>query len=464
MKPILIVDDDARTRRVLEILTRRMGLRPRSFESAVDALDCLRSERFALILTDLKMPGMGGLEFMRALRRLDDDVPVIVLTAYGTVESAVEAMKLGALDFVSKPLDAEVLEPLVERALENARRRTENRYWRETQVGAAAGTIDEIVGESTSMNRVFDVVRKVAPTNSSVLITGETGTGKELVARSIHRLSDRASKLFVPLNCSAIPAELLESELFGHVKGAFSGAHSDRIGKFEASDGGTIFLDEIGDMELRLQAKLLRVLQEGIVEPVGANRRIHVDVRVVSSTNRELEQDIESGRFRSDLFYRLNVVRIELPALRDRDSDVTRLATHFLREFENEFGNGPLEFTPAALSAFGAYRWPGNVRELRNVIERAVVLSDGDEIGLELLALPDDDFQPNQAAPRGEESDRLAEVVASAERAAILNALRASHDNKGLAAERLGIGERTLWTKLKKHGLLSSDRATLPED
>ncbi len=461
MKPAMIVDDDAPTRRVLELVIGRMGLDPRSFASPAEALECLRSEHFAVVLTDLRMPEMSGIEFMRELRALDADVPVVVLTAYGTVDAAVQAMKLGALDFVSKPLDAEMIEALVERALEHARRSAENRYLREAHLGG--GTVDSIVGDSDVMAGVFDMIQRVASAHSSVLITGETGTGKELVARSIHRLSSRSSKLFVPLNCSAIPADLLESELFGHVKGAYSGAHADRIGKFEAADGGTLFLDEIGDMDVRLQAKLLRVLQEGVVEPVGANRRVRVDVRVVSSTNRDLESDIESGRFRSDLFYRLNVVRIELPSLRDRDGDVERLATHFLRHFESELAKRQLRFSEAAIQALSAHHWPGNVRELRNAIERAVVLATSETIEAELLALSrEGSIEPRAEGDVSEGS--LAAAVGVAERAAILEALRACGDNKARAAERLGIGERTLWTKLKRHGLLSSDRARLPSD
>ena len=357
---------------------------------------------------------------------------------------------------------ADVIEPLVERALGDARRRRENRYWRER--AEVKGALDEIVGASPAMEAVFEVVRKVSRTNSSVLITGETGTGKELVAQSVHRLSDRAGSLFVPLNCSAIPGELLESELFGHVKGAFSGAHAPRVGKFEAADGGTLFLDEIGDMELRLQAKLLRVLQEGVIEPVGANRRVEVDVRVVSSTNRALEREIEAGQFRSDLFYRLNVVRIELPPLRERGDDVERLTLHFLRGFEREFGKGALELTDEAMSRLRAHRWPGNVRELRNVIERAVVLAEGTEIGADLLAIAPGVGAQGAGGGSGQGADEsLADVVAAAERGAIERALRHTKDNKSAAAARLGIGERTLWTKLKKYELTSSDRSRDPE-
>jgi two-component system response regulator AtoC len=309
VKRVLIVDDDRRTRRVLQILVERLGLESHAFESAEEALAALQRESAALILTDLKMPGTDGIEFMRRLRALDARVPVVMLTAYGTVEAAVEAMKLGAVDFIAKPFDVDALELLIRRSLEMSRHQVENRYLREQ--ADRAPQFEDIVGASAPMRAVFDLIRKVAPTRSAVLITGETGTGKELVARAIHRLSPRSQQLFVPLNCAAIPGELLESELFGHVRGSFTGADAEREGKFRAADGGTLFLDEIGDMDPRLQAKLLRALQEGVIEPVGSNRRIRVDVRVVSSTNRDLEAAMRDGRFREDLFYRLDVFPLE---------------------------------------------------------------------------------------------------------------------------------------------------------
>jgi two-component system response regulator AtoC len=448
MKRVLVVDDDNRTRRLLQILLERLELESRAFESAGDALDFMKEESASLILTDLKMPGMDGLAFMRALRQLDPDVPVIVLTAYGTVESAVDAMKLGAVDFVSKPFDLDALELLIHRAMTHSRHRAENIYLRE-QSDRTPG-LDEIVGQAASMQAVFHLVRKVAPTRSAVLITGETGTGKELVARAIHKLSPRSDELFVPLNCSAIPAELLESELFGHLKGSFSGAHADRMGKFQAADGGTLFLDEIGDMDLRLQAKLLRVVQEGIIEPIGSNRRIQVDVRIVSSTNRDLESAIGTSEFREDLFYRLNVFRVELPPLRDRPEDVPGLARFFLAEFGLDLGKGKLTLGDRALERLRSHSWPGNVRELRNLMERAAVLAEGSVI--DDIGLPSPD-----ATAAGEDDDEdqldLAGAVAATERRMILRALDQTSHNKVAAAERLGIGERTLWTKLKKYGI-----------
>jgi two-component system response regulator AtoC len=446
MKRILVVDDDHRTRRVVQILLERLGLESVAFESAEPALEHLRREKVALVLTDLRMPRMDGLAFMRELRALDREVPVIVLTAYGTVESAVEAMKLGAVDYLAKPFDVDALELLVRRSLELTRYRTESRYLRE-RVDRPTG-FEELVGDSLPMRTVFELIRKVAPARSAVLVTGETGTGKELVARAIHRCSPRSDQLFVPLNCTAIPADLLESELFGHVRGAFSGAHADREGRFQAADGGTLFLDEIGDMEVRLQAKLLRVIQEGVIEPVGSNRRIPVDVRIVSSTNRDLATQIREGRFREDLFYRLNVFQIELPPLRDRRVDIPALASAFLAEFGRELGKGALALAEGAARPLQAYSWRGNVRELRNIMERAAVLAEGPAIGEALIQslLP-------AAAESSQGSLDLAAAVNAAERRTILRALAAADDNKAAAAALLGIGERTLWSKLKKHGI-----------
>ena len=448
MKHVVVVDDDGRTRRVLQILLENLSLESKAFESGEAALAFIREQRVSLVLSDLKMPHMDGLSFMRELRKLDASVPVIMLTAYGTVESAVEAMKLGAIDYLAKPVDVEVLEALIQRSLASSRHQTENRYFRDLESRAPA--FEEIVGESPAMKQVFDLIRRVAPTRSAVLITGETGTGKELVARAIHKLSPRGEGLFVPLNCSAIPAELMESELFGHVRGAFSGAHSDRDGKFQAADGGTLFLDEIGDMEHGLQAKLLRVLQDGVIQPVGSNRQDPVDVRILSSTNRDLEAAMQAGQFREDLFYRLNVMRIEVPSLSERRSDIPAVARTLLQSFASELGKSDLRFSEAALNALRKGSWRGNVRELRNIVERAAVLADDPEIGIEMIRslIPE-----AEEAESGPESFDLASAVAAAERKTILRALAATDDNKAEAAGLLGIGERTLWTKLRRHGI-----------
>ena len=444
MKRLLVVDDDARMRRVLQILARKLGLDCGAASGADEALASFRAVRSDLVVTDLKMPGKSGIDFLRELREIDAEVPVIVLTAHGTVATAVEAMKLGAIDYLQKPFDVDALEMVIRRALDLSRFRLENRFLREqARLPAHSG---ELIDASAAMLSVFEVIRQVAPTRSSVLITGETGTGKELVARAIHELSPRKEKLFVPLNCTAIPADLLESELFGHVRGAFSGATSDRVGKFQAADEGTLFLDEIGDMEVRLQAKLLRVLQEGIIEPLGTNRRIPVDVRIVSSTNRDLEAAMRDGRFREDLYFRLNVFQVKLPPLRARKEDVAALAEAFLAGFARDLGKPPLRLTPEATAALRAHPWPGNVRELRNLMERLAVLCREAVVGASLVR----SFLPANVETAAADFN-LERALDDLERRIVIEALAATGDDKPAAAKLLGIGERTLWTKLKKH-------------
>jgi len=447
VKRVLVVDDEQRMRRVLQILIEKLGLESHGAADAESALDYLQGNQVDLVLSDMKMPGMGGLEFLARVRAIDADVPVIILTAYGTVASAVDAMKLGAFDFLLKPFDRTALEIVVRKALDLSRWKMENRYLRE-QADGRSGLSAGIIGESPVMQPVYDIVRQVAPTRSAVLITGETGTGKEVVARAIHDLSPRAQKLFVPLNCTAIPSELLESELFGHVRGAFSGAQAERVGKFRAADEGTLFLDEIGDMDYRLQAKLLRFLEEGVIEPVGSNLRIAVDVRVISSTNRDLSAAIREGTFRQDLFYRLNVFHVQMPPLRSRQGDIPALAGAFLRQFAKELGKGELKITPDAAIALQEYAWPGNVRELRNLMERAAVLSSGPELTKQQVR----SLVPVEGETTPADFD-LERAVGEIERKTILRALAATDDNKVAAATLLGIGERTLWSKLKKHGL-----------
>jgi two-component system, NtrC family, response regulator AtoC len=446
MKRLLIVDDDARLRRVLQILAHNIGLDGVAAAGADEALATFRAERSDLVITDLKMPGKDGIQFLRELREIDKEVPVVVLTAHGTVATAVEAMKLGAVDYLQKPFDNDALEMVIRRALDLSRFRLENQFLRE-QAREVRG-FGGLIGASAAMLPVFELLQQVAPTKSAVLITGETGTGKELVARAVHDLSPRQSKLFVPLNCAAIPSELLESELFGHVRGAFSGARGDRVGKFQAADEGTLFLDEIGDMDVRLQAKLLRVLQEGMIEPLGTNRRISVDVRIVSSTNRDLEKSMREGRFREDLYFRLNVFRVKLPPLRERKDDIPALADVFLSDFARALGKPSLRLAPEAAAKLQGYGWPGNVRELRNLMERAAVLCKGEVVGAPLVS----SFLSAEVVSAREDLN-LEQAVDALERRMILDALTATADNKHAAAKLLGIGERTLWTKLKKHGI-----------
>lgn len=446
MKRLLIVDDDTRLRRVLQILAQKIGLDCVAASRADEALTSFRADRSDLVITDLKMPGKDGMEFLRELREVDTEVPVIVLTAYGTVATAVEAMKLGAVDYLQKPFDIDALELVIRRALDHSRVRLEHRFLRE-QVKTVQ-RFGEMIGSAPTMLPIFELIQQVAPTRSTVLITGETGTGKELVARAIHELSPRRDKLFVPLNCTAIPSDLLESELFGHTRGAFSGAHSDRAGKFQAADEGTLFLDEIGDMDVRLQAKLLRVVQEGVVEPLGTNRRVSVDVRIVSSTNRDLEQAMREGKFREDLYFRLNVFQVKLPPLRERKEDIPALAEAFLSGFARDLGKPMLHLSPEATGLLQGYGWPGNVRELRNLMERAAVLCKSDIVETALMR----SLLPVEAGT-ARASLTLDGALANLERQMILEALNTSGDNKVAAAKLLGIGERTLWTKLKKHGL-----------
>ncbi len=450
MTRVLIVDDERKLRRVLQILLEQMGLESVAADSGEEALGILGGERIDLVLTDLKMPGMSGIDLLRRIRERNVDVPVVVLTAHGSIETAVEAMKQGAFDYILKPFDLQAIERLVRSALEVGRYRAENRFLKE-QV-AEEQRFENIVGLSSGMREVYDLIRRVAPVKAPVLITGETGTGKELVARAIHNLGARREHLFVPLNCAAIPADLLESELFGHVRGAFTGALADRAGKFEVADGGTLFLDEIGDMAFPLQAKLLRVLQEGVVERIGSNKPVTVDVRVVSSTNRDLAQRLAAGEFREDLYYRINVFHVALPPLRQRRDDIPALAAFFARGFGRDLGKGDLELGPAAGALLQRYDWPGNVRELRNLMERAAVLCKGPRVEAGFLrrllpaALDDEAASPV-------ESLRLEPAVEEVERKLILRALGAAGDNKAEAARLLGVSERTLWYKLKRYGL-----------
>jgi two-component system response regulator AtoC len=455
MTKALVVEDERKIRRILGTLLERMGIDAVAAEGGSEALERFESERIDLVLTDLKMPGLGGIELLRELRARDADVPVIVLTAHGTVETAVEAMKLGAVDFLLKPLDVDAIEVIIRRALDLSRYQSENRYFHEREEVAPAA-FESLVGSSAAMRQVYELVRRIAPTRSAVLVTGQTGTGKELVARAIHNLSPRRERLFVPLNCAAIPAELLESELFGHSRGAFTGAESQRVGKFEVADGGTLFLDEIGDMPYLLQAKLLRVLQEGVIERIGSNKPIPVDVRVLSSTHRDLPARIRDGVFREDLYYRLNVLNVHLPPLRERQEDIARLAAYFLGRFARELGRETPTLSPEALRLLERHTWPGNVRELQNVMERAAVLAAGPVVdaGFFSMLLPTGSEPLPEAAPgAAPEGLALQPAVEALERKLILRALGAADDNKAQAARLLGISERTLWYKLKRYGL-----------
>ncbi len=381
---VLIVDDDANSRRLLDVRLRAAGYETLTAADGQDALVAVQQEAPSLMLLDLQMPRMGGVEVLRALRRDGCDFPVIVITAHGSIEAAVEAMKEGAYDFLPKPFDAQHLDIVVRKALERGRLLESNRLLRDTLEAHTS----EILGDSLAIREAIAVARKAAAASSTVLLLGESGTGKEVFAHAIHRWSDRRERPLVVVNCVALSEHLLESELFGHEKGAFTGAHQAKKGKFELAHGGTVFLDEIGDMPPGLQAKLLRVLQDHNFERVGGTKPIRADIRVIAATNRDLDQATKDGRFREDLFYRLNVVRITLPPLRDRKEDLPVLVQHLVAKFAAETKKVVRGVSAEAMARLQAHDWPGNVRELANVVERAVVLCSGDQVRPDDLALP----------------------------------------------------------------------------
>ena len=444
---VLIADDDKNGSRMLEILVSKLGYQVSTAADGVAALEIINKGSVDLLITDLNMPKMDGLALLAALRKEGNDIPVIVVTAYGTVENAVEAMKQGALDFLTRPLDIDQVEIVIRHALETCRLKQENLFLRDQLDNSGWA---EFIGQSEAMLEVYDLIKQVAPSKASVFISGETGTGKELVARAIHRSSGRKG-LFVPINCAAIPASILESELFGYVRGAFTGAVKDRIGKFEAAHLGTLFLDEITEMDLDIQAKLLRVLQENCIERIGSNRSFEIDLRIVAATNRQPREAVESGRLREDVYYRLNVFNIHLPPLRERKKDILLLANKFVERYSKKMGYSGQQLSTAACEMLCAYNWPGNVRELENIIERAIVLSRGGKIDEEHL--PNEIIAEATKPVKLEENygNNLEQCVADLETRMINKALQDAEGNKAKAARSLEISERTLWYKLKKY-------------
>jgi DNA-binding NtrC family response regulator len=401
------------------------------------------------MLSDVRMPDMSGLDLLREVRKQDESIEVVMMTGYPTIASAVQALKEGAYDYLSKPLILDELRHLMARMMERKFLRGEIQTLR-TRLGEEL-TVNELIGNSAPMQRVKDIISKVAVTDSPVLIEGESGTGKELVAAAIHRISSRAKRPFIPVNCSAIPQDLLESEFFGHVRGAFSGAIADALGLFRGADEGTIFLDEIAELTPALQVKLLRVLQEMQVRPVGSTKAYPVDVRVIAATNRDLERAMTDGSFRQDLFYRLNVVRVLLPPLRDRRDDIPALISHFLRRFNRRFHRDVRGIAPEALAALSAYTFPGNVRELENLVERAFAMGAKDQ--LTLADLPTLARTPATAAAPVTSVETIP-TLADVERELILKSLALLKDDKEAAARALGISRRTIYRRLKEYGIL----------
>jgi two-component system nitrogen regulation response regulator NtrX len=455
---ILVVDDEAGVRSSLAGILGDEGYAVTSVDSGEAGLAALEARRFDLVLLDVWLPGLDGLEVLRRIRERDSELPVVVISGHGTIETAVKAVRLGAQDFVEKPLSLEKTVLAVRNALRQRRLESQLRELRQ-QLDARYA----MVGESPALQRLREEIRQAAPSNGRVLIFGENGTGKELVARAIHAQSQRAAGPFVEVNCAAIPEELIESELFGHTKGAFTGAHATRKGKFELADGGTLFLDEIGDMSLKTQAKVLRALQEQRVEPVGGSGSVDVDVRVIAATNKDLEAEIRAARFREDLYFRLNVIPFQVPPLRERREDIPLLVRHFMQVLSAEHGRKAREVVPDALEALARLPWPGNVRELRNILERLVIMTPGERIELQHLpatlaaSLPARPPAADESSPAASDGTLLAAREAF-ERGYILERYRECGGNMSRTAESLGVERSNLYRKMKAFGLLPAKR------
>jgi len=447
--PILIVDDEKNQREMLEGFLLKQGYGAKAVEDGQKALEYFRVGSFDLVLTDYRMPGMDGVQLLREIKRLNPEGVVVIMTAYGTVSTAVAAMKEGAYDYLTKPIDLDELLILIQRVEREASLGRENRELKEQL--RAKFKVDFIISTSRRMEEALNLVGRVAQSQATVLILGESGTGKELIARAIHYSSPRVEKTFVKVNCAALPENLLESELFGHEKGAFTGAVARRIGRFEQADQGSIFLDEIGDLSPSLQMKLLRVLQEKEFERLGSNQTIQTDVRVIAATNRNLEAAIQKGAFREDLYYRLNVVTISLPPLRERKEDIPALIEHFLKKYNRENNKKVGSLSKEARDFLLQYDYPGNVRELENIIERAVVLCRGEILTTQDLPLNLRDVKMEALLERAKRGRSLPEALEEIERQEIGKALEKFSGVQTKAAEDLGISERVLRYKMKKH-------------
>jgi two-component system nitrogen regulation response regulator NtrX len=466
LKPrILVIDDEAAIRDSLRMILEYEGYGFTGAASGQDGIALVQRDRPDLVLLDIKMPGMDGMDVLRRLRALDEGLPVVMISGHGTTSTAVEAIKSGALDFLDKPLSSERVIVTLQNALKQQELRQENRALK-----LAMEAKYEIVGESQALRSVLESVKRAAPTNATVMLLGESGVGKELVARTIHRNSPRAGQRFIQVNCAAIPEELIESELFGHEKGSFTGATEKQVGKFEQADRGTIFLDEVADMSAKTQAKVLRVLQEQEVERLGSARTIKVDVRVVAATNKNLEEMIQRGEFREDLYFRLNVIPILVPPLRERRSDIPLLVQHFARRMSDEHNMKPKRFDPRAMEALQRYRWRGNIRELRNTVERVLIMTPGDVVRIE--DLPQDvrgdvpvmaqaepatvgtsvSSGPQSQAP-SVSAGTLREFKDAAERAFLVQKLRENNWNISKTAEVIDTPRSNLYKKLEQYGI-----------
>jgi two-component system NtrC family response regulator len=452
METILIVDDEKNYLVVLSAFLSGEGYETLTADNAERALEIVESADLDLILTDMKMPTMDGIELLKRVKGKNPDLPVVVMTAYGTVEKAVEAMQLGAFNFIQKPFQNETLRQMIHSAVGTYRIFKENR--RLVHALEDRYRFDNIIGKSRVMQAIFDMIQKVAHTKATVLITGESGSGKELIARAIHYNSPRRNKPFVAVSCAALTETLLESELFGHERGAFTGATAMRKGRFELADGGTLFLDEIGEVPASVQVKLLRVLEDMTFERVGGTRTIAVDIRLVAATNKDLKREVEQRRFREDLYFRLNVVHINLPPLRERSEDIPLLAAHFLAKYAQEANKGKMTVSPEAMRFLCNHRWPGNVREFEHAIERAVLLSRNDEITLTDLPRELLNFADLEIPIDWQRLSSLPETLDAIEKRLIQKALALSDNVQSRAANLLNIPRANLQYRLKKHNLL----------
>ncbi len=467
MHHILIIDDDESVRDALQDFLEEKDFKVTTAANGRLGLELLKEDRFDVLLVDLMMPGMGGLDVIKEISALHITTPVIMVTAYASVQTAVDAMKLGAFDYVTKPFIPDELLIIINRTIDLSRMQRENVLLRKQL--KRKYDFEGLIGDSMRMQKVYEIIEKVADTDSTILITGKSGTGKELVAKTLHFNSSRSEKPFVPLNCAAIPRDLLESELFGHEKGAFTGALVTRVGRFELAHEGTLFLDEIGELDPSLQVKLLRVLQEREFERVGGTKTIKVDVRIIAASNRDLEEAIRDGRFREDLFYRLNVIPVRIPSLRERNEDIPLLLDHFMQKFSRKRKRGPLKFSPEAMECLLTYRWPGNVRELENLVERLTILVSENTVNVSDLPgkfrqtvgteTGKSAHMVNTTVPSFKDDDipdsgiNLNAVIDNMEKKLILRALEKTGGVKNKAAVLLGLNRTTLIEKLKKKNI-----------